>query len=213
MRELFMAKRTNIPTLKLILKMNAPILYGFCEGYEKGKNISIKDTTPKTFRIILQYAYGGDPSDSVTADADSGKDLIVAADRYGIVGLKMKAETELVKAVVINNKNLANWLLFADAMNCPLLKEQATSYFVSRATDLIDSNFPEKLNESPRIMNELMKAISTRLVNDSRFNNTGMNMAVNELRKELDEKGLDVDGSKEMLMSRLNESNKKQRTE
>ena len=40
-------------------------------------------------------------------------------------------------------------------------------------------------------------------------------MSVNELRKALDEKDLDVDGSKEMLVSRLGESNanKRQRTE
>ena len=40
-------------------------------------------------------------------------------------------------------------------------------------------------------------------------------MSVDELRKALDENGLDVDGSKEMLVSRLDESNsnKRQRTE
>merc|ERR1719253_680100 len=78
----FMVKTTKITAHELVLKTNAPVLYGFCEGYEKGQHIPIgDDTTPEIFRIILQYVYGGDPSDSVTAD--SGKALIVAADRYG----------------------------------------------------------------------------------------------------------------------------------
>ena len=38
-------------------------------------------------------------------------------------------------------------------------------------------------------------------------------MSVNELRKELNEKGLGVDGSKETLISRLEASRKRQREE
>lgn len=84
---------------------------------------------------------------------------------------------------------------------------------MARAADLVDSKWSKELNESPRIMNELVKEISTRLANDPRFNDTGMSMTVNELRKNLHKKDLDVDGSKEMLISRLNESNNRQRTE
>ena len=39
------------------------------------------------------------------------------------------------------------------------------------------------------------------------------NLTVTKLRTRLGQEGLDVDGSKETLISRLNESNKRKRTE
>ena len=50
---------------------------------------------------------------------------------------------------------------------------------------------------------------------DTRFDEFG-NLSVSELRKRLADDDLDIDGSKEMLVSRLNESEsakKRQRTE
>ena len=49
---------------------------------------------------------------------------------------------------------------------------------------------------------------------DSRFDSTaGRNATVNELRMKLSEKDLGADGSKEMLIFCLTESNKRQWTE
>ena len=204
----FMVKRTKIHAHKCILRFNAPILYGFCEENKSGKNIPIKETTPTIFRVVLRYVYGGSLPDSVTID--TGKELVIAADRYGVPGLKLAVETTLVQTLMLRQNNFADWLMFADSMALPLLKEHAVSYFVARAPDLINSGHMELLNQSPKLMNELMVEVSTSLTNDSRFGNTGRNMSVNELRKTLDEQGLDVDGSKKMLVSRYQE-NKRQR--
>ena len=57
----FLVKKTVIPAHKLILQMNAPILHDFCKEHNTGKRIPIKGTTPKIFRIVLRYIYGGDP--------------------------------------------------------------------------------------------------------------------------------------------------------
>ena len=110
----------------------------------------------------------------------TGKDLIIAADRYGVPGLKLAVETTLVEALMLNSRNCADWLLFADLMTCPLLKEQAVSYFVFRAADLVNSGCSQNLKDSPR----LMLKVSNNSYNDPRFANSGMNMAVNELRKK-----------------------------
>jgi len=146
-------------------------------------------------------------------DKDNGKSIIDAANRYGVVGLKLAVETILVESLLITKSNVSDWLLFADAKMCPLLKEQAVSYFVARAGDLLKEESSKKLKESPKLMEELMLEISNSATNDTRFSNTGRNMSVNELRKKLDEKGLDVDGSKEIMLSRLESSNKRQRSE
>ena len=156
------------------------------------------------FRVILRYVYGGDVPDSVTVDM--AKDIIIAADRYEVAGLKLAVETTLVEALMLNGDNFSEWLLFADAKNCPLLKEQATNYL-----DLMNSECTLELRESPRLMEEMMVAMSSS-GDDPRFSNTGVNMTVNELRKKLDKKGMDVDGSKEVLIGRYQESNKRQKT-
>ena len=60
---------------------------------------------------------------------------------------------------------------------------------------------------------ELMKEVSMGLVSDSRYDGNGRSMFVNEMKKQLDEEGMDVDGSKEKLASWLNNCNKRRRTE
>ena len=57
--------------------------------------------------------------------------------------------------------------------------------------------------ESPKLMSELMLA-ATADPNDC-FEQQTSRMSVDELRKALDGKGLDVDGSREVLIARLKE--------
>ena len=142
---------------------------------------------------------------------DQGKEIIDAANKYGISGLKLAVETVLVESLVITKGNVADWLIFADAKICPLLKEQAVAYFVSRPEDILNSDSSKQLKESPKLLTELMLEVS-KSSNGDRFVDSKYQL-VDELRRQLHEKGLDTDGSKEMLVSRLQESNKRQRTE
>ena len=80
------------------------------------------------------------------------REFIDAADRYGIVGLKIIVETALVKRHVMNIDNVADWILFADAKNCSLLKEHAKNYFLVMAKDVLKSKASEKLMESPKLI-------------------------------------------------------------
>lgn len=224
-----------IPAHKLILKSNAPILHSFCTEIEGGPSlVDINDTTPEIFRILLHYVYGGDDAKAlymwheISADEEKaaqqdenkpnslerinklGMDIIEAANRYGVVGLKLAVEADLVEQYVVNMNNAVEWILFADAMTCPLLQEYATSYFSDMIKDILSSESAEKLKTSPRLMSELMIAISN---NPNDHFDPMDSMTVSELRTELRRKSLDVDGSKEALISRLKVSNKRQRTE
>ena len=53
-----------------------------------------------------------------------GMDIIEAANRYGGVGLELElaVEAELVEQYAVNMNNVVEWILFADAMTCPLLE-------------------------------------------------------------------------------------------
>ncbi|KAL7536735.1 hypothetical protein ACHAXR_007371 [Thalassiosira sp. AJA248-18] len=116
-------------------------------------------------------------------------------------------------------RNVVDWLLFADAKTCPLLKEYAISFFVTRADDLLSLESSKKVKDSPELMEELMIAVAKDRDMYKEKAKAGIifqnpsRVTVGELRRKLDERGLGVDGSKEILVSRLEGSNKRLKTE
>ena len=52
------------------------------------------------------------PSDALAIE--SCKDIIIAADKYGIVSLKIKMEATLAHYLVLTCRTVAKWILFAD---------------------------------------------------------------------------------------------------
>ena len=206
----FKINRTTIHAHKLILGVSAPILANYCEGAENDSPIVIKNASVEVFRHVLRYVYGGDvPNEKDVLRI--GKEIIDAADRFDVVGLKLAVEAHLVACCVIDESNVVDYLLFAHSKTCPLLKEYAISYFVRRANDIINSKSMKKL-ESTELLPELMAAVVKNSDSIARVGGTGFEkMTVDELRKKLDEDGLDVDGSREMLVARIKspENNKK----
>ena len=132
--------------------------------------------------------------------------IIRAANEYGCTGLKLAAEAELARGGIAT-ENAAELILFADATNCALLKEVAMEY----AEAVMASTGYEQVAESPAILREMMtemvsgskkRSSDDTVVNEREYKR----MRVATLRQELDTKGLDVDGSKKMLVSRLEEA-------
>ena len=58
------------------------------------------------------------------------KDIIDAADRYGVVGLKLEAETSFVTSTTITLDNVIEYLLYADSVNCALIKEAVMDFIL-----------------------------------------------------------------------------------
>ncbi|KAL7553933.1 hypothetical protein ACHAWF_017290 [Thalassiosira exigua] len=144
---------------KLILRMNAPILFKFCEKHADEGPIVIRRTSAKVFRIVLHYIYGGDTFDQNSLKI-MGKEIIEAANLYGVIDLKIAAEIALGESLVINMFNVVDWLLFSHEKQCDLLKEYATTFFVARATDLLSLESSENLWGAPDLMDELMVALA-----------------------------------------------------
>jgi hypothetical protein len=123
------------------------------------------------------------------------------ADRFGCSGLKLLAESEIVKAGV-NVKNAAELLLFADAHCCALLREAAFNVCVANAANLKCSAGWTQLKESPELLAELFVAATASPTSESDLDM----MKVATLRQKLEEKNLDVDGTREMLIQRLKDA-------
>ena len=81
-------------------------------------------------------------------------------------------------------------------------------FFVKNSDEVMASEEFEQVAESPEIMREMMAAMSSAnkkrsASSDADSGRDYKRMRVATLRQKLDEKKLDVDGSKEMLISRL----------
>lgn len=196
---------------KVILRMNAPGIFTFCEESDGDSPIPIDNTSSEIFRMLLRYVYGGEVPNKDTI-LKKNKDILDAADRYGLIGLKQRVEATLVESLIVDKTNVADWLIFSDAKTCPLLKEYATLYFLSRSADILKSDRSKLLKESPKLLTELLLEMSKNSDTDERFDDES-NLSVNELRKQLHEKDLDIDGSHEMLVSRLQSWKKRKREE
>ena len=125
------------------------------------------------------------------------KDIINAADKYGVVGLKLEAEASFVTSTTITLDNVMDNLLYADSKNCALLKEAAMDFIArnrSEAAKRVNfENFPGHLVKDLLISQEGASSDA----------NDVSTMRVNDLRKMLHEHGLDIDGSRETMISLL----------
>ena len=67
------------------------------------------------------YMYGFDIP-TFGANFSDAKELIEAADKYGVTNLKLEAEARYVDSLSITMENVMEHLAFADSKNCALLK-------------------------------------------------------------------------------------------
>ena len=185
-----------------ILQGCAPLLAAICGSDDSGVcgvvTVSVNDIKPRIFRLLLAYVYGKTiPGSLLKAHA---KDIIAAADKYSIVNLKLAAEAAYVQSTEINLENAMDNLLYADSMNLALLKEAAIDFLVenpAKATEKASfDTFPAHL------LKDVFVAIN-KVHGKSGGDDAFAAMSVSELRKKLDEKGLEVDGSREAMIESI----------
>ncbi|KAL3789715.1 hypothetical protein ACHAWO_001063 [Cyclotella atomus] len=104
----------------------------------------------------------------------------------------MSLENLLVQERVMTKENVSDYILFADAQSCPSLKECAIAFFLRHCKTVLKS-------ES-----------STRLLASRDYVETD-SITVTELRKELEKRKLDMDGSKEALVEILEKAKRQER--
>ena len=166
--------------------------------------ISISGVSPDVFRLLLFYMYGGKLSDD---DMNShAKELVDAADRFGVVSLKIEAEAYIVGATTFTMENVMELLLYAESKNLALLKEASMDYILENKAEVI-----EKLSFADTVPGTLMRdllvatARGERVVGGSGgdIKSQLADMRINELRRMAHEKCLNVDESREMLIAAL----------
>ena len=194
-----------------ILLKCAPTLYEMCGVSGEGgiTTVSITDVKPDIFKHMLYYSYGGKLSDEDLKE--NAKGIINACDKYGVVHLKLEAEACYVELTKITMDNMMDNLLYADSKNLALLKEAVMDYIVANKRDILGKVSFD--NVPGGTVSDVLAAVSRHWGEDTedggeeesiKYNT----MRVGTLRKMLDEKGLDVDGSRESMIALLKEHDK-----
>jgi hypothetical protein len=99
-----------------------------------------------------------------------GKEIIEAANRYGVSGLKVEVERSYVESRVVDTSNCIDFLCFAQENACSLLKEYAITYLVARSGDILNvPDSAERLKETPGLMLDILCAIYIYKVNQIRY--------------------------------------------
>ena len=201
---------TSLYAHRPILKKYAPTLYEMCGNSEEViTTVSITDVKPDIFRYMIYYLYGDKLSENML-NKDNAKDIINACDKYGVVHLKLEAEACYVESTEFTIHNIMDNLLYADSKNLALLKEAVMDYIVKNKTSIIGKvsfdDFPSHL------VTDLLTAVARgeeQTGDDGEEDESAkcVKMRVGTLRKMLDEKGLDVDGSREAMIALLKENN------
>jgi hypothetical protein len=191
---------------RVIIGNCSSIFADLCDSHGYGTTpIEINDVKPDIFRLLLSYIYGGKLSYN---DMKShAREIIDAADKYGVVNLKLEAEASLVEDTTFTIENVMEHLLYAESKNCALLKEASMDFIVENKAKVI-----EKLSFANMVPGTLMRDLlvatargervvdgSVRDGDESQYST----MRISELRKRAHEKGLNVDGSREMLIAAL----------
>ena len=136
---------------------------------------------------------------------NDAKKFIDAAQKYAIADLKVEAEAWHVTYFTLAVDNAIEALLYAgDGLSS--LRDAAMNFILNNAKEVITSDSFENGNMTKAITNEILVAIFTAGDDNTDTDEKGGEiLSINYLRRVLYEKGLDIDGSREMLVSRLNE--------
>ena len=200
----------GLPTIyyahSLILKNASPLLAELCRS--SPCTVPISDVSPYVFNCLLRAIYGCDSSDigAEMREDDAVREVIEAADKYGLTNLKLRAEVFYVSILpnIIDLDTFMDQLHFANSKNCYLLQEAVMDFIVENKIEILEKKMLAGAPES--IVYDILSAVARREIERaagaSKKNSLNV-MSLSELRRRAHSRGMEVDGSREMLISAL----------
>lgn len=146
----FSVEGTTVHAHRLILKLAAPALAQLCEDADDGTPVPVMGVRSPIFQGVLRFVYGDvipedvwkiksgataaeapgiesaandeDANDAtIECPTSQSMELLDAANRFGVLGLKILAETKVAE-LDISVSTASDLILYADSHSCPLLK-------------------------------------------------------------------------------------------
>ena len=189
---------------KSVLSLRAPKLYEIATACDDGDNdddssrpIQIPYVKKEIFASLVDFLYTANFPE--IENERFATDLLVAADCYDCVHLKLYAES-IIADKFLKADNSAELLVFADSYSCALLKEAATNVLINNAGTIVKSTKGwSQIKESHKLLSEL---IDSTIPSDC-YTGDIDEWDVKTLREALEEENLPLDGSREVLIDRL----------
>jgi len=176
-----------------VLSIQCPDLYDIVSESGNNDDIEIENTDADLFALLVHHMYH-ETLPGLDLEKD-GFELLKLANRFGYSDLKIDIEADLVGSSLLTAETAADFLLFADANCCALLKEAAMDIVVSNYAQVVKSNGWKSLKESSTLLVEVCEQLSKAPTSED-------GNSVSALRKKCADMGLDVDGTREMLIER-----------
>ena len=166
-----------------------------------GKEVQIEHIEKSTFQCLLEYIYT--VHEPILASISDARDILVAANRFGVTGLKLLAEAVIVDDF-LNHTTAAGLFILADCHSCALLREMAMETIATDMQAVMESDVEwSKLQESNDFLAEILRYTNIDRKRMPSENPKIEDLRVVDLRDRLQEAGEDVDGTKQVLIQRL----------
>jgi speckle-type POZ protein len=128
-------------------------------------SITLHDITPAIFKVMLRFIYtdklpGED--ELVDSSAEMFQDLLAAADRYALEGMKLMCAQKLRDNVTV--ETVATILACAETYNCPKLKNECFKFFALENNfkkAVFTDGFAMLVQKFPSTTGELRKRVET----------------------------------------------------
>ncbi|KAI3924412.1 hypothetical protein MKW98_032613 [Papaver atlanticum] len=154
---------------KLVLAARSPVFRDeLMDGMEEDEcEVVVKDLEPKVFKAMLHFIYKDaliEDEELVASTASCVSDtlvgkLLAAADKYGLVRLRLMCESYLCKDIAINS--VATTLALADSYHATELKAVCLKFAAENLAAVMRSNGFEYLKENcPALQSELLKIVA-----------------------------------------------------
>jgi len=199
-----------MPLLELALQEEND---GNDESCNKNGPIRLPNVDENVFLAFVDYVYTSNEHRllkflGTEGDLGPARSLLILADKYGATDLKIFLESVLAdKFLTITN--CCEIILMADSHWCALLKEEAMKLFLSDPMASVRGCKEGwiSLKKSPRLLSELLSlSAKIKTANNHKLNHHQRPIedlvSVSALRKWLEQAGLGLDGSKEILVRR-----------
>ena len=163
---------------KNILYCQAPTLYSLIEDHhdqteDQTRLVEISDISSFVFEILLRHIYLGTlPNVDIDDDEDVrstpkgaaimsfAKDVLVAADRFNLISLKLHMESELTE-MLLEPSTVGDLLLFADSYSCQLLKEASMDLYAQNIAAVKAADGWKQVKQSPDLLEEVLEYYGT----------------------------------------------------
>ena len=201
---LFKVGEKVFPAHRNIVTSRSQLLADLCESVDGMNPIQIDNVSEIAFHHVLCYMYGKEISDNEMISC--AKEIIDAADWFGLVSLKIVAEVRFVEGTTVTMENVMDLLLYAESKNCALMKEVLMNFVVENKLLVLDKI---SFDDAPGTWVREIIAAMARAESMSggadvvNVNNQYNVMCISELRSKAQSNGLNVDGSREMLIAAL----------